>query len=115
MIHRIILVVAFCGLASVAFAALMPTEKTYTNSTGMKLLRVEPGRFTMGFEGKPLPEELVTNKSHFATGDFDEQPTHIVRITSPFYMAKYEVTNAQYEQFDPCPSEKLYPDGKLKQ
>jgi formylglycine-generating enzyme required for sulfatase activity len=91
-----------CWLASTAFAAPMPKERVYTNSIGMKLVRIQAGRFTMGFGDRPLPEELVTRKSHFANGDFDEQPTHTVTITRPFYMADCEVTNAQYEQFDPA-------------
>lgn len=36
-----------------------------------------------------------------AKGDFDERPVHIVRITRPFWISATEVTNAQYEQFDP--------------
>jgi hypothetical protein len=35
-------------------------------------------------------------------GDFDERPVHRVTIAKPFYMGATEVTNAQYEQFDPA-------------
>jgi len=59
--------------------------KTVTNSIGMKLVRIEPGSFTMG-------QGAV---------DFDEKPAHKVTITTPFYMGATEVTNAQYERFDP--------------
>jgi formylglycine-generating enzyme required for sulfatase activity len=52
----------------------------------MKFVRIDPGSFMMG-----NPEG----------GDFDERPVHKVNITKPFYMAVTEVTNAQYEQFDP--------------
>ena len=31
----------------------------------------------------------------------DEFPAHEVRMTEPFAISKYEITNAQYEQFDP--------------
>ncbi|GAH33722.1 unnamed protein product, partial [marine sediment metagenome] len=34
-------------------------------------------------------------------GDPDEQPVHKVTISKPFYMGVYEVTNTQYERFDP--------------
>jgi hypothetical protein len=51
----------------------------------MLFVGVEPGGFVMGSE----------------QGDFDEKPVHNVTITQGFYMSKYEVTNAQYEQFDP--------------
>ncbi|MHC4477952.1 MAG: SUMF1/EgtB/PvdO family nonheme iron enzyme [Planctomycetota bacterium] len=98
-------VLVTCLLLSGAIAARgdtkMPTEPHYTNSIGMKLVRIEPGAFTMGLGAEPLLAHLVTSKSHFATGDFDEHPAHKVEITRPFYMAVYEATNAQYEQFDP--------------
>ena len=80
----------------------MPTERTYTNSIGMKLARIEPGHFMMGFGDVPLPGQLITRPSHFSTGDFDEHPTHQVQITKPFYLGVYPVTNAQYEQLDPA-------------
>ncbi|HUW17803.1 MAG TPA: SUMF1/EgtB/PvdO family nonheme iron enzyme [Sedimentisphaerales bacterium] len=82
-------------------AAEAPIEKEYTNSIGMKFVRIEPGRFTMGFEGKTLPNELLTSPSVFPAGDFDEHPAHEVEMTKPFYMGMFEVTNAQYELFDP--------------
>ncbi|MHC4478245.1 MAG: SUMF1/EgtB/PvdO family nonheme iron enzyme [Planctomycetota bacterium] len=58
---------------------------SFINSLGMEMVRIEAGAFSMG----------STN------GDFDEEPLHNVTITQPFYTAKCEVTNAQYEQFDP--------------
>jgi len=82
-------------------AVQLPTDPVYLNSIGIKLVRIEPGAFRMGFEGKPLPERLLTKKGHFHSGDFDEHPAHRVQITSPFYMGICEITNAQYEQFDP--------------
>jgi hypothetical protein len=38
-------------------------------------------------------------------GDFDEKPIHEVRITRPFYAGVLEVTNFQYELFDPAHKE----------
>jgi formylglycine-generating enzyme required for sulfatase activity len=77
-------VVLVVGTAQVG-AAEMPTSKKYTNSLGMKFVRIKPGTLMMGQkEG----------------GDWDERPVHKVNITRPFYMAVTEVTNAQYEQFD---------------
>jgi len=60
--------------------------KPAVNSVGMKLVRIEPGSFTMGGG---------------AGGDFDERPAHKVTIRRAFLMGATEVTNAQYEQFDP--------------
>ena len=83
-----------------AFAVAMPQGKAYTNSIGMRLARIKPGTFVMGVGKTPLPDELA-GKPHRNCGDFDEQPIHQVKITKPFYMGVYEVTNAQYERFDP--------------
>ena len=58
-------------------------EKSFTNSLGMRMVRIEPGSFDMGSDG----------------GDFDERPVHRVTISRPFYLSATEVTNAQYEQF----------------
>jgi hypothetical protein len=51
----------------------------------MNMVRIEPGSFMMGSEG----------------GDWDERPVRKVTISQPFFMSTTEVTNAQYEQFDP--------------
>jgi len=78
------LIVLCCAAAALA-GAQMPTEKTFMNSVGMTMVRVEPGRFLMGSDG----------------GDWDERPVHEVTISVPFYLGATEVTNAQYERFDP--------------
>jgi formylglycine-generating enzyme required for sulfatase activity len=67
-----------------------------TNSVGMKLVRVEPGEFVMG-QGDNPPKSL----DEWNKRDYDEAPAHKVRITKAFLMGVTEVTNAQYEQFDP--------------
>jgi len=69
-----------------AYSGKMPTGKEFTNSIGITFVRIEPGSFTMGSPGY---------------GDWDERPTHKVNITKPFYIAVTEVTNEQYETFDP--------------
>jgi formylglycine-generating enzyme required for sulfatase activity len=61
-------------------------SESFVNSIGMKLVRADPGSFIMGRQ---------------QGGDWDERPVHKVTITKPFYMSVTEVTNAQYEQFDP--------------
>jgi len=59
----------------------------FTNSLGMRFVLIPEGTFVMGSEE--------------GTGDFDEWPSHSVRISRPFYMAQTQVTNAQVELFDP--------------
>ena len=58
-----------------AWAKHLGVPVEITNSIGMKLVLIPPGEFTMG-EG----------------GD-----THKVKITKPFYLGKYEVTQAEWE------------------
>ncbi len=70
-----------------AFAAEMPTGKSVVHALGIRLVRIEPGSFLMGTaEG----------------GDFDERPLHRVTISQAFYLGTTEVTNKQYEWFDPA-------------
>lgn len=95
----------FLSLFLVAPAALaapqLPTTPTHTNGQGMNLVRMEPGTITMGADTTPLPESLSGGQSNMVNGDFDEFPSHSVTISQPFYLGTTEVTNAQYEQFDP--------------
>jgi len=85
----------------------MPSAREYTNSIGMKFVRLKPGEFQMGQIDKPLPPEVLPvfrGRGLFDTlnvGDYDEKPLHTVKITKPFYIGVFEVTNFQYELFKP--------------
>ena len=72
------------SLLTTAFLGVSAQE---TNSIGMRLVAIPAGEFHMG--------------SHGQGEDFDEAPIHPVIITQPFLMGATEVTNAQYEAFDP--------------
>jgi formylglycine-generating enzyme required for sulfatase activity len=95
--------------SSVVFAAERPDAWEYTNSIGMKLMRIEDGSFMMGFGDAPVPDAIANlsdeegdkPKAHAVNGNPDEYPNHKVTIDETFYMGAYEVTNAQYEQYDP--------------
>ena len=76
-----ILVFAFTSLA---FAG-DEKQQSFTNSLGMKLIRVEPGSFFMGSEPRDV--------------DYDEFPRHKVTITKPFYISQAEVTIEQFRWF----------------
>jgi formylglycine-generating enzyme required for sulfatase activity len=65
---------------------------SFVNSLGMKLVRIEPGTFSMGGSA---------DATVAAAGRWDEAPRHEVTISQPFFMGATEVTNSQYEQFDP--------------
>ncbi|MHC4062513.1 MAG: formylglycine-generating enzyme family protein [Planctomycetota bacterium] len=100
--------VACCLLAVTAFGVELAQEKEYTNSIGMKFVRIEPGTFEMGQLKTPLPSEALPSLESgygggyfdlLANGDFDERPVHTVKVSKPFYMGCFEVTNFQYEQY----------------
>jgi formylglycine-generating enzyme len=83
----------------------MLTDKTVTNSLNMSFVRIEAGHFRMGSEDELLSPALGPINcpaEHPLRGDYDERPAHRVTISRPFYMGVCEVTNAQYEQFDPA-------------
>jgi formylglycine-generating enzyme required for sulfatase activity len=94
-------------MAYPAASAPIPTAAEYTNSIGMRLVRIERGRFQMGQLKTPLPRQILPifrGRGKFdclIEGDFDEKPVHTVKITKPFYIGVFEVTNFQYELFDP--------------
>ena len=94
-----LLVVVFTGHV---FAAQAPQSDQYVNSLGMRLLRIDGGTFRMGQLDKPLPPEIIpSSRVYLDVGDYDEAPIHTVTITKPFFMGVTEVTNQQYELFDP--------------
>ena len=57
------------------------------NSLGIEMLTVNPRFFYMGYNG--------------GKANFDESPIHKVTISSAFKMSATEITNKQYEHFDP--------------
>jgi len=77
--------------------------ETFSNSISMKFVRIGPGTFQMGQLDRPLPPEVFISGLDFTReGDFDEKPVHTVTVTRAFYMGVCEVTNLQYELFDPA-------------
>jgi formylglycine-generating enzyme required for sulfatase activity len=65
-----------------------PGSASFVNSAGIKMIRIQPGSFTMG-EPKPKPD------------GWDEQPVHKVTFRRPFYISEMEVTVEQFQQFRP--------------
>jgi sulfatase modifying factor 1 len=100
--HRLLIGAALVITAVPLPAAEMPEGAQYSNRLGMRFVRIEPGRFRMGESRTPLPEALSAGMRHREAGDPDERPVHPVSIGRFFYMGAFEVTNAQYESFDPA-------------
>jgi formylglycine-generating enzyme required for sulfatase activity len=82
-------------LASPLIGAELPAGRVHTNSLGIRLVRIEAGRFAMG-AGAVGP----TTREEWLQRDEDEAPVHAVTISRSFFLGAFEVTNAQYEQFD---------------
>jgi formylglycine-generating enzyme required for sulfatase activity len=77
----LVLIVTCVGVAHQMGVFNLPsTAKTWTNSLGMKFVRIEPGKFIMG-----------------STENEDEKPRHLVEITRPFSLGDREVTQRQYQ------------------
>jgi len=83
--QRLTALILVFGASSLLWGARLPGPKTFTNSLGMKMVRIGSGSFLMGSEDGP----------------WDERPVREVTISTPFYLGATEVTNAQYERFDP--------------
>jgi formylglycine-generating enzyme required for sulfatase activity len=85
LLWRVIVLSAFLLILTPgeSFAA----EKTYSNSIGMEFILIPAGSFMMGAD------------QNFEDDDDDddyEVPQHQVKISQPFYLGKYEVTQAQW-------------------
>jgi formylglycine-generating enzyme required for sulfatase activity len=85
-----------CLLSLLILSAQETPPGGFVNSVGMKLVRIEPGEFVMG-QGEAPPRM----QEEWLERDWDESPAHRVKITRTFHLGAREVTNAQYERFDP--------------
>jgi len=81
----------FSGLTLMRNKALLnnlePPVGAVAKSIGMKLTLISAGEFLMG---RPVRAAQA--------GSFGEQPQHLVKISKPFYLGVYEVTQQQYEK-----------------
>lgn len=72
------------------------TRRPRARAPWLEFARIEAGRFTMGAD--LAPGHITAERGIFIQ---DEFPTRPVRLTYPFGMSRYEITNAQYEAYDP--------------
>jgi formylglycine-generating enzyme required for sulfatase activity len=61
-------------------------SETITNSIGMQLVLIPTGSFRMG--GDKILEQAEEH----------ENPRHMIKINNPFYMCKYQITQAQWSE-----------------
>jgi WD40 repeat protein/formylglycine-generating enzyme required for sulfatase activity/serine/threonine protein kinase len=79
----------------------VPVEQT--NSIGMKLVLIPPGEFEMGSTREEIDRALEEGKKNKEQQWYFERvqaeaPRHQVKITKPFYLEMYHVTQAEYEK-----------------
>jgi formylglycine-generating enzyme required for sulfatase activity/serine/threonine protein kinase len=82
----------------------LPVEQA--NSIGMKLVLVPPGEFMMGSSAAEIARETEWIKTNVPAENQrgysellpDESPQHRVKITKPFYLGTYLVTQGEYEK-----------------
>jgi len=76
-------------------------DDAVVHSIGMKLAPIPAGTFQMGQAKREKSFKSPWSAEKDTGADWDETPLREVKITHPFLMGVTEVTNAQYEQFDP--------------
>ena len=87
-----------------AWAKHLGLSVEQTNSIGMKLVLIPPGEFEMGSTDEEIARELKEGKQQIPTdkGYFENLPTeaprHHVKLTKPFCLGMYPVTQAEYER-----------------
>jgi hypothetical protein len=80
-----------------AWANYLGVQVGMTNSIGMKLVLIPPGDFLMG-SPKELIEEKLAKNENYLNRLAGEGPQHRVRITEPFYLGVYAVTQGEYQR-----------------
>ena len=81
----------------------LPVEKIVElpGSEKLSFMLIPPGEFLMGSSAEDLEQFMkmarADNDEYALKGIPREAPQHPVRITQPFYLGKYELTQAQWE------------------
>jgi formylglycine-generating enzyme required for sulfatase activity len=86
------------ALWTFSLVARQQSPKQYTNSLGIRMIRIEPGTFRMG-NSLPTDPARLGQLELLRDGDYDEKPVHEVRITYPFYISETEITSRQFQEF----------------
>jgi len=87
---HVLVIAAIVAVGLAGLAVWLWTRRTsgrvITNSIGMKMVLIPAGEFLMG------------SPDSDPDGQDNEKPQHLVRITRPFYLGLYPVTQAEYER-----------------
>ena len=88
----------FLIVICIIFHTCSTPPNEFTNSLGIKFIRIEAGSFSMG-ESAVIPDEMLHGLQYLKHGDWDEHPVHNVKISKPFYISETEVTIQQFREF----------------
>lgn len=77
------------------------SSKNVTQDYGFVFVKIPKGNFLMGADLDPSYIVADSSKGWRSIFIQDEFPLREITITNEFEILKYEVTNAQYEKFDP--------------
>ena len=76
------------------------SSREWTNTLGMKFVRIEPGEFLMGTTKDQVDQFMRLFPDSKREYFDDEQPQHPVTISRPFFLGIHEVTQGQYADGD---------------
>ena len=104
----------FAALLVITGLQVWAQNSSLTNTVGMELVLIRPGSFVMGKFQPPYPQpdtssqnkntgtERGYNAAEYALAkklaEQDAQPGFTATIAKPFYIGKFEVTQAQWKQ-----------------
>ncbi len=75
------------------------SKASFTNSLGMKMVRIPPGAFVMGSSESDIAWAMTTLAQNLPLSLENEYPFHKVRISRPFFISETEVTVEQFQKF----------------
>lgn len=87
---------------SYAFFAIVgmsqePQELKLREIGGLDFVFIEPGEFRMGFDSEQYSPPGMPDKAYKV--DIKSRPSHVVRITAGFWMARQELSLGDYKEF----------------
>ena len=100
-----------------AWAKYLGVPVEITSAIGMKLVLIPPGEFQMGSPKELIEEELKTTPKDdkwYLDRPPGEGPRHHVRITRPFYLGMYPVTQEEYQRVMGASPSEFSATGKSK-
>ena len=81
-----------------AWAKHLNVVRTTTSPSGVELVLIPPGEYLRGSSDADVAAALKADSDARAEHFKSEQPQHRVRITKPYYMAKFETTQEQLQK-----------------